>query len=355
MTWVVIPVLSAAATVAAFQLFFAEPEPTVPFVRARNSMFIADDAIGYSYRPNLNVTQAAGKNIFHMFTNVHGARVNGPSDPGKIAGGLIAIGGSQVYGHGVENEKTFASLVAKRLGITAANFGVSGQGGVGALLMAKRFAKKKPKIILYGFWVDHYNRNVNICAATGNPVCTELPTVQRREGNNDLYIRLPEHPDHTMLLNNEWNKEFLTYQAGTKPALIAKWDTIKAQTKSITDKRHVSPGDDSFNERIYSAADHVLKEMKAVSEEHGAILCVIYIPGYSGKSAKPAGSRLTGIAKRHGIMLVDMADVFSRALAAGKLIGIPGDEHLSVRGHKLIADAILERLKARGVQIVTDP
>jgi len=347
-TWVIIPVLSSAVAVAVFLLFYGEPEFATAWFRAKNSLFISDDATGYRLRSNLNVFGIAGKQTFHLFTNNLGARVHGPGDSGKIKDGLIVVGGSQAYGHGVENENTFASLVAKRLGITAANFGVSGQGGVGALLMAERFAKANPKFILYGFWVDHYIRNVNICANTSSPVCTELPTVQFKNGDKELYIRRPENPDQTMILNNEWVKEAAAYAAGNDPALIAKWDAIKAKQKSIVDAYHVYPGDGRYQERIYSATKHVLMKMKAISKKHNAILCVIYIPGYSTGSAESADPKLTKIAERHGILLVDMAAAFTRALAAGESIGIPGDGHLSARGHQIIASAVIERLAAHG-------
>ena len=103
------------------------------------------------------------------YTNGRGARTNGPgvAAPDKVD--FITIGDSQTVGYGVASDETYTSDLARETNLVGLNFGVSGFGGVGSLLVLRRELDLAPKFVVYGFWEDHLNRNVRPCLKAERP------------------------------------------------------------------------------------------------------------------------------------------------------------------------------------------
>jgi hypothetical protein len=162
----------------------------VEYFDETNYLFQADVELGCFHKTDLSIIRKTEVLTTEVYLDSRGARVGRASEPPVSGIDLVAVGGSQTFGPGVENHETFASQIATRLGMTVRNFGVSGQGGVESLLLLKRDIDLRPKVVVYGFWEDHFKRNVRICMNRRGPVCAEGPTVQF-DGRDKPFIRLP--------------------------------------------------------------------------------------------------------------------------------------------------------------------
>lgn len=74
---------------------------------------------------------------------------------------IVAIGDSFTYGLGVANEATYASVLASMTGVEVINAGVNGYGIDQAVLLWEHEASIfDPDVVVLGYFVDDFNRNV---------------------------------------------------------------------------------------------------------------------------------------------------------------------------------------------------
>src|SRR5215216_6358964 len=105
---------------------------------------VYDPEVGFVPRPNSSSVSTGfapnGMPIFHynLYTDSRGARVSRPGEqtPGQID--ILFIGDSFTWGHGVQNEQTFAAKIANALGLSGANLAMGSYGGPQALQMLRR-------------------------------------------------------------------------------------------------------------------------------------------------------------------------------------------------------------------------
>ena len=103
-----------------------EGDKHVGFIRNKNTASYRTDhntGIGYS-----------------MFSDRRGARVNaiGQQTPDSID--ILTIGGSFSEGHGMNNEKTFTSILGRKLNVSVANFALGSYGTFQSLQLLERNA-----------------------------------------------------------------------------------------------------------------------------------------------------------------------------------------------------------------------
>jgi hypothetical protein len=300
------------------------------------SIFIPDAETGYRVRPDL--AAVSDSPALSYYTNGRGARTNGPgvAAPDKVD--FITIGDSQTVGYGVASDETYTSDLARETNLVGLNFGVSGFGGVGSLLVLRRELDLAPKFVVYGFWEDHLNRNVRPCLESGTPFCIPRPSVTI--GPSGPSIRLPEDPVNALTRAKLWFgdgkppfvKDFLASAVRNWGFFAAKFDRARAP-EGVSDKDKIE------------AQAYVLQQMKQTADSIDAPLIVVWIPVYFYPEINDLPARLAAVIKDAGILLVDMAPRFREMQREGAVIAIPGNGHMTPAAHQAVAAAVAKLLK----------
>lgn len=171
---------------------------------------------------------------------------------------LVFVGCSFTQGWAISDHETFPWKLQQAFpAFEVLNFGTSGYGTYQSLLTLEEQLPKlqRPRMVLYGFIADHEQRNVGsayfLRALTMNSIeRVHLPSVEMQDGA--LVRRTPEVWPSWPLRENS--------------ALVAL-----AETAWMNFKGH---------NRLLSARNipqHLLLEMKAVSEAHGAEFAVVLL------------------------------------------------------------------------------
>ncbi len=340
-------VLAGSALVIAYDVVTMRWQHTIrpQSPECGQSKFVADELSGYRVRPNRrcdkrNIYMVNGKPVTIVTPVYHdsrGARVSGPNEETPDRIDMIVVGGSQTWGQGVRQNETFASVLGQMSGRKSANFGVSGTGGVSAYHEAMRNMDLRPEWLVYGFWQDHLNRNVRYCANTGLPTCTPLPRVVFDHGGNPS-IDPPANPARELSLTRQYIE---TMAAGTDRTVWQNvlW-SLRARMRQLDEVLHPQAYDKATPAHKISAANFVHREMAKRAKERGAQLVVAYIPLYFADTIQPADPRLIEAAKKDGYLFVDTGDELARLRNRGKAIAIPGDGHLTVEGHRAVAEQV---------------
>jgi hypothetical protein len=126
-----------------------------------------DDAIGFSMRPDRDgfavlaggVDDAARR--IPVRTDPNGFRIprSEPAAPVR-GGGVVAIGCSCTYGHGVAAESSYVYQAGQLLGLEPCNLGVCAYSSVTSLLLLERHIERlQPRVVVYGFGNFHLERS----------------------------------------------------------------------------------------------------------------------------------------------------------------------------------------------------
>ncbi|HEY3198808.1 MAG TPA: hypothetical protein VGJ57_12430 [Nitrospirales bacterium] len=226
------------------------------------------------------------------------------------------------------------------------NFAVSGYGGVGSLLRLRQRIQLHPKVIVYAFWEDHFNRNVEPCSPTGSPVCLEMPTVEF-DANNRPIVRLPRHPSRNLALTRKWYLEasgqtdkYRTFMTEFYWAGYSVWRSFETESR-----RRLGLIEAPSMDKKIAAANFVIDQMKAVAASIGAELIVVYIPDYLGSLIREAPENVRVRPEHRGGQFIDMTHRLQAMRQAGVILAIPGDGHMTEAVHQAIADEVVERLR----------
>jgi hypothetical protein len=334
-TIVLLLAISLVSAIAGLALFIAWDAMTnkysvaVELFATRGSVYVADDELGFRYRPG------AAQPTQGVYFDRLGARVSHPGDETLDPVDILAVGCSQAYGEGVTNDATFTSVTGQLTGLTTANFGISGQGGVGSLLMLRRMAYLKPKFIVYGLWFDHLNRNVLPCMNDTNGFCVERPYMSSTGG---LAIRYPT--DAVKALSRA---QALISQ--THPGFAADFMMSAARWWRVAELA-ISP--DQTPEKA-TADQFVVSHMAQTAHDIGARLIVLWIPNYiSGPPPPAAGAppELVAMAQRDGFTLIDLTETFRAQMADGVGMAIPHNGHMTVAAHRIAGEMIARAIAA---------
>jgi len=333
-----ISALSAIAGVAILLTYDAYRHP-ISWVSATQylsgeSLFVPDRELGFIVRPNLNAPSENPSRSY--FTNDRSARVAaaGMATPARVD--FITIGDSQTLGDGVASDDTFTGALARSTGLAGLNFGMSGYGSVGSLLLMRRVLDLKPKFVVYGFWEDHLNRNVRPCLESGMPFCTPRPVVAFDPLGPS--IRLPDDPAAGLARARLW------YGHGGPPFIK---DLTAAAARNWNALLGLLSAGDAMGTVADSAkieaAIFVLNQMKESAEASGARLVVVWLPLYFTE-INDAPSWLSAFCRDAGIALVDMGPRLREFRRDGTVIAIPGNGHITADVHRAIAREIANSL-----------
>jgi hypothetical protein len=188
-----------------------------------------------------------------------------------------------------QNDRTFTSLVARKFGLRAANFGVSGYGGVGSLFRLREHLDQHPKVVIYGFWEDHLNRNVRRCAQIDAPLCLEMGRVAFDK--NGIPHITPEHSEQSFELSRSYYR----------------------QTTSDSDRWRTLWTD------IFWTGMRTWQETRRIT----ATKFVLGIPAYFGPVVIDAPAELESFARESGITWVSLTKRFNDLKREGREFTIP--------------------------------
>ena len=336
----IVAILAGIGTVAYWTI------PAAPFVVQGEPLVAYDPEIGFVPNPNTVSRRTHfdrdGKQVasYRIFNDRRGARVTQPGELAPARPDILFIGDSFAWGHGVENEQTFAHRVPLELGVTGANLAMASYGTTQSLQMLRRNLDLAPRLIVYAFINDHLARNTLPCARSYYPFCTDLSHVV---WNADGRPRIaPPRGDGVarVLLQNKADRGWLdplTWVVHGVDVAYGRMLWLEGN-KTLLDTA-----------RQNQALDFLLAEMVKTAQSSGAALLLVHIP---------MGARMPDIlassAAKFGVPLLDLWPAYR---AHEDAPGAPSltiyDGHPSPAGHALIASEIASFVRHRG--LLTQP
>jgi hypothetical protein len=277
--------------------------------------------MGSSFRTDLVAggTQALH---FHVYTDARGARVSHAGENSPERPDILFVGDSFAWGHGVENEDTFAVKTAAALGLTEANLSFGSYGTTQAVQLLRHNRALRPRIVVYPFIMDHPRRNVALCAPSYYPFCLDYSHVAF-DADGNPFIAPP--------ISNGVRRTLVQVEAQTAGIDPVTWvlhgfDVIYGRVLiGLSDARERDP------ERQEKALAYLIGLMAGEAKSLDAELVIIYIPY---RAIAPAPKLLSELARPLGYRFIDLTQAF--ATADGKALYLP-DGHPNADGHALIA------------------
>jgi hypothetical protein len=265
---------------------------------------------------------------YNLYTDARGARITAPGQRSPARIDIMTIGCSFTWGHGVENQDTFAAKVAQRLNVPGSNFAMGSYGTVQSLLMLRRNRDLSPKLVVYGFITDHLRRNIAPCTPSYYPFCLDVAHVTWDE---DVRPRIaPPFSDGVKRMQLQ-----MKAQAGMLDPVTWIAHGVDVAFGRLIWRMSVS---DMPDEKKEAALAFLMNEMVSTVDAIGARLLVVYMPT---DYAPPPLALLRSVAKLN-VLFVDMTDTFQRNR---ETVYIEDDGHPSVAGHALIAEEIIHTVQ----------
>lgn len=341
----VVTVMLLAATVVGFVVWEASHNPPrvqVPYDMA--SVFAPDVEVGYVLKPHLRFMSSANSPI-EYYTNERGFRSSGPDEKSPTQADILVVGCSQTFGQSVPSEATFAAVIGQELGVSTINLGVSGYGGINSLLLSRRFKDLQPSILVYGFWEDHLYRNLAKCINSYAPFCISQPSFSCAEGGS-CRILPPKNNAGSMRLTQTYAYDLGQGRDSYGFAADIYWTgRLLAQRLllkvGLTDKYVQATDPISLRAATFALFDLLVKETQAL----GVVPIVAFIPSYFNDVIHGVPDYIVEASKRTGVTFVDLSVRFREEVAIhpGSL-PIPGDGHMSVRAHRIVAEAVRDHI-----------
>jgi hypothetical protein len=282
-----------------------------------------------------------------VFTSDRRARVGrrGERTPPEV--GLLSVGDSYGWGHGVESEQTYTSLLARRWQTPAANLALGAYGTVHAALTLRRNLELRPRLVVYDFIADHMRRNASPCAPAYGTLC--LPYAHMgADADGTPVIRPPAAG--LFEVNRRFARDFFFTKAlGPRQVLTA------AEAEWVRFARTPRPevsDDPGTRQRILEG---LLGDMARAAASVGAPLLVIHIPQFLGRQEySPAPAPFKGaISGLHApnLLFLDLWPVVARHYAdpAAPSLRFDHDGHPSAAAHALFADTVDAFLREKGL------
>jgi hypothetical protein len=310
-------------------------------------LFAFDPEIGYVARPNSStkwtVLGADDKPFlrFHVHTDQRGARVVNRAERTPDHVDILLLGDSFTWGHGVEDEETFAFQTIAALGSTGANFAFPGYGTTQPLQILRRHRDLAPKLVVLAVTVTHARRNVSACTDSAYPFCLDSSHVAwDREGRP--YIARPWSDGvarvHLQMQAERGRLDALTWIIHGMDVTVARVRTQIANAIALDPARQ------------NAAFEFLIEQMAVATREMKATLLIFFLPD---GSLLPPPELLSRSAARLGYSFLDLRPVFTKIeeTVRGHLY-LKNDGHLSAAGHALIAQELIafirrEKLLAR--------
>lgn len=275
-------------------------------------------------------SRKAGSFDARVHTNAQGLR-------GRAAAALIAAPGrpriavfgcSQTFGAGVEDDETYAALVADALDVEVLNFGVHGFGTDQQLLYFERDGVQyAPDVVVLGFASYHVERNLQGFRFYAKPQFVRDGGVLRLDGTP-----VPTPAELAVLPAPDVPFPFLDRSL----ALRWAWRRVMWEQES----RLYDPAGEGW-----AVTRALLERFERAVAAIGARFVVVNLDELEA-DVEPA---LAGVAADRGFTFVNVGPTFRWLRESGTWLRLPHDAHWGAAGHRVIADALVHGLRESGV------
>ena len=322
-----------------------------------NFPYVSDPELGVWNRPNHHFIKKTELNpdeklVTHIWFDSNGIRVRGENQNITDQVDILVVGESNTWGQGVSYDNTYAAFLGEKFGMSVANLGLIGSNGVQGLLLVRRYLPCKPKLIVYGFWEEHFASNIRRCPNIDSPVCLGRPVI-KGFASKHLRVSLPWRVNTALKQYRKWYKESAL---GPHMPLMRRWYWTTRMLARILSERYIESlrrgfGDLStisetpaWNDSI-NAALYVISEMKALADSVGAKLVIAYMPIFFSEKMHSPPSELRQHAENLEVIFVDMEPIWRERKCKGEKFYFAHDMHLDPIGHADVSDAIALALK----------
>lgn len=249
----------------------------------------------------------------------------------------ILLGDSNIYGHGVDLDKTVGHFIQQLTGLTIANLARQGDSTFQqAYLLHEYIGRFAPRFVFYFFCendisdVYSYQTDDEMHAFIRTPL-SEITYPQRTNPADAIQSRDADN-------HRAKHAGSIIGQIEHRSYVVAVWKWVKSLrrdkefAKRIADAEHEITNPDSLG---WQYTKHAISFMRRTAHQHGAEFVVVPIP--------PADKRLTAILERfardQGIPFVD-TDAMDRYNPATRQWYLAADHHFSGPGAKTIAGLV---------------
>jgi hypothetical protein len=303
--------------------------PQKPVRYEGDALIAYDPDIGFVANPGSRSKSSFSDFAYSTYHNERSARVSVPGERSPDRVEIVTVGCSFSWGHGVENEETFAVRVARELGVTHTNLAMAGYGTVHSLLMLRRNRDLSPKIVVYGLIEDHLFRNPSACARSFYPFCLDVAHVVWDS---------EERPRIARPLTNGVRRVAQHIKAQTAGLGLLPW--VVHGLDVVLGRVLLGMSSQVNEEKQEAALSSLLNEMSQTTEAIGAKLLVVFIP----TNYQPPSAALRKAVAKAKVDFVDTTEDFKRAAPKPYLVN---DGHPGAYGHALVADAITKAIRER--------
>lgn len=307
-------------------------------------------AWGYGLKPNFEGRFLSSDFDVSFRTNSSGLR--GPKLKATANSQLLALGDSFTMGFGVDEDEIYHSLLSRRLSmdlqepLESINAGVAGYNPYNSyeayVHLIGSSIEFDPRLVVLQLWIGD-----DLCG----PSTPARPAPPGSEDTIQRFKALLRQSRVAMLLRDTLRNITPIRRALMDRGMINRTLVHSVLTRQFADK---------CSEEL-SALGKLLLRFKEVSEQRGIRFIVILIPmqeqvhpedwkraiAYSAIQVDPAqididapNRAFDGLAKRHGIELLDPVGLLREKAGDGRLYFESLDPHLNAAGHAVVAQAL---------------
>ncbi|MBL0359200.1 MAG: hypothetical protein IPP72_21070 [Chitinophagaceae bacterium] len=312
-----------------------------------------DENIGHLFVPNIIMRQPHSEKPYYVKTNKQGFRAD--FDYQNIKDGnelrIAFIGDSFTAGEGVANEKRFSDLVSKAFGAKSYNFGLSASGVDQQYLIYKDIASTfdhdvlviSPHII--NIFRNLMTERVSVEGQTGKKILVPKPYFTL-EGEKLIRHNFPV-PMKRKIVETFAPKNKLIEPNDFARKLFHQYipKRLKEELLKIQFKEH--RGYEKANDPRWLL---MRKLLEGIIEKAGNIpILLAPLPYHQVYKNPDYRKRFLELANQYSnVTFVDVLEKF-KTVPDTDTLDFKKDEHYSEYGHEVIADAIIEKIKQKGI------
>lgn len=320
------------------------PTAPVPFIEN-------DRDLGYRPVPGAHfLKRDPHGTVTEVATDKRGFRVDGPGQGGQSRVDILVVGCSQTWGQGIAGAQTFSSILGRTFGLRVANAAVPGYGTVQSLLMAERHVDLRPRVIVYGFFVDHLFRNFE--RQSPRPIVERVGGAWRIAPSDYRSHPAFDRTADALVAFYGWFGVAREVTRGPVEAELRTAFRAIVRGLGLPEADWIAKTRPTFDEMptTVEAARMLLAEMAALARRVSAHLVVVWLPGIPELTpfTVPFPAELSEFVQRSGGTPIDMYPVFRPYAGTERAIEIvvPGDGHMNEKAHALVAEAVAQSLAA---------
>ena len=318
------------------------------------SLLRYDQKIGHLFTPNLSMRKLYSEKPYHIKTNKQGFRANFDFKKQKKENEkrIIFLGDSYTAGDGVANEKRFSNLVSETFGAECYNFGLSGSGVDQQYLVYKEIASHyQHDVLVISPHIMDIGRNmldsrVSVDGSSGKEILFPKPFFTLV--NDQLVPHNIPVPRNRQEVEDQDDKEKIF-----KPNALLRKVFHGFVPKPIKEK--LLQIQFSRQHKGYQTAKDprwilMRKLLQGIIEAAGNKPILLAPLPYHRVGQNPDyQDRFIELANEYKhVHFVDVLEKF-KAFSDTESLHYEKDAHFSELGHEVIADALIEEIKKKGI------